>query len=201
LETLYGTFQQCLRGRYNSTGSKRIWMKFGALRVYCLELALTDFGRDLHRSKSGRLSLNFFCQLNNARLYWFPLCQISLNWHTRRGSMSPWILRANLENLPVRVFFPKRQHLLVNLHTDFRPRFLLNDYKSRKVMTVWHSYGSWLSIYAVGINLKWFSGLQAAYKERHSWTSLALPSSAPDIMSQSHSHGGANKLALTLHYC
>jgi len=24
---------------YNSAGSERIWMKFGALRVYCLELA------------------------------------------------------------------------------------------------------------------------------------------------------------------
>jgi len=39
---------------YNSAGSERIWMKFGELRVYCLELALTDFGRDPHRSESGR---------------------------------------------------------------------------------------------------------------------------------------------------
>jgi len=31
---------------YKSAGSEQIWMKFGALRVYCLELALTDFGRD-----------------------------------------------------------------------------------------------------------------------------------------------------------
>ena len=30
---------------YNSAGSIRIRMKFGVLRVYCLELALTDFGR------------------------------------------------------------------------------------------------------------------------------------------------------------
>ena len=28
-------------------------MKFGELRVYCLELALTDFGRDPRRSESG----------------------------------------------------------------------------------------------------------------------------------------------------
>ena len=27
---------------YNSAGSERIWMKFGGLRIYCLELALTD---------------------------------------------------------------------------------------------------------------------------------------------------------------
>jgi len=38
---------------YNSAGTERIWIKFGALRVYCLELALTDFGRDPHRSESG----------------------------------------------------------------------------------------------------------------------------------------------------
>ena len=39
---------------YNSAGSEQIWMKFGELRVYCLELALTDFGRDPRRSESGR---------------------------------------------------------------------------------------------------------------------------------------------------
>jgi len=44
---------------YNSAGSERIWMKFGVLRVYCLELALTDFGRDPRRSESGRASGNF----------------------------------------------------------------------------------------------------------------------------------------------
>jgi len=35
---------------YNFAGSERIWMKFGELRVYCLELALIDFGRDPRRS-------------------------------------------------------------------------------------------------------------------------------------------------------
>ena len=44
---------------YNSTGSERIWMKFGELRVYCLELALADFGRDLRRSESGRPYASF----------------------------------------------------------------------------------------------------------------------------------------------
>ena len=39
---------------YNSAESERIWMKFGELRVYCLELALTDFGRNPLRSESGR---------------------------------------------------------------------------------------------------------------------------------------------------
>jgi len=45
---------------YNSARSEQIWMKFGALWVYCLELALTDFGRDPHRSQSGRASRSFF---------------------------------------------------------------------------------------------------------------------------------------------
>ena len=39
---------------YNSTGSERILMKFSELRVYCLELAMIDFGRDPRRSESGR---------------------------------------------------------------------------------------------------------------------------------------------------
>ena len=29
---------------YNSAGSERIWMRFSELWIYCLELALTDFG-------------------------------------------------------------------------------------------------------------------------------------------------------------
>jgi len=44
---------------YNSAGSERIWMKLGALQVYCLELALADFGRDPRRSESGSASRNF----------------------------------------------------------------------------------------------------------------------------------------------
>jgi len=44
---------------YNSARSERIWMKFEALWVYCLELALTDFGRDPRRSESGRARLRF----------------------------------------------------------------------------------------------------------------------------------------------
>jgi len=73
---------------YNSAGSEQIWMKFGALRIYCLELALTDFGRDPRRSESRSASrfFVFFCQVNNARLYRFPVGQISRKLHTRRGS-------------------------------------------------------------------------------------------------------------------
>jgi len=47
---------------YNSAGSIRIWMKFGVglLRVYCPELAPTDFGCDPRRSESRRANGNFF---------------------------------------------------------------------------------------------------------------------------------------------
>jgi len=48
---------------YNSAGSERIWMKFGELQVYCLELSPTNFGRDPRRSGSGSASRNFFLSI------------------------------------------------------------------------------------------------------------------------------------------
>ena len=45
---------------YNSTGSERIWMKFGILWVHCLPLTLAYFGRDPRRSESERAT-RFFC--------------------------------------------------------------------------------------------------------------------------------------------
>jgi len=123
---------------------------------------LADFGRDPRRSNRGTAMrfFVFFCQVNNARLYRFPVGQISRNLHTRRGSMLPLILSENIcENLPVwGSFFPKRQLLGENLHatSNFRPRFLRNDYKSRRVMTRWHAYGMLAFIYTLGINLKSF---------------------------------------------
>jgi len=44
-------------------------------------------------------------------------------------------------------------------------------------------------------------GQQALHEKGLSWTSAALLSSAADVMSQSHSRGGASNLTLTLHYC
>jgi len=75
---------------YNSAGSERIWMKFGELRVYCLELTLTDFGNDPRRSESGRpcRSFVFFWQVNNARLCRFLVRQFSRNLHTKRDSVT-----------------------------------------------------------------------------------------------------------------
>ena len=39
-------FERCSRVRLYSAGSEPIWMKFGALWVHCLPLALADCGRD-----------------------------------------------------------------------------------------------------------------------------------------------------------
>jgi len=188
---------------YNSAGSERIWMKFGVLGVYCLELAMADFGRDPRRSKSW--TAKFFCPVINARLYRFPVSQISRNLHTRRGSERWWILSENIfENLPIKgLFYPKRSTFAwtSSMTLDFRPRYLRNHYKSWKVTTGWHAYGM-LALHLYHWNqLSHSPGLQAAYKKQHSWTLPALPSGAADLMSQSHSHGGANNLTLTLHYC
>ena len=51
----------------------------------------------------------FFCLVNKARLYRFPVGQISLNLHTRRGSATRWILsERKFQNLPARGrFFQK----------------------------------------------------------------------------------------------
>jgi len=59
---------------YNSAGSVRIRMKFGVLRVYCLELALTDIGRGLRENKR-KFCFCFFCPVNNARLFKNPVSQ------------------------------------------------------------------------------------------------------------------------------
>jgi len=44
---------------YNSAGSEPICMKFGALWVHCLPLALAYFGRDTRKSESERASRFF----------------------------------------------------------------------------------------------------------------------------------------------
>jgi len=103
--------------------------------------------------------LFLFLPVNNARLCRFSVSQISRNLHTRRGSMSAWILSENIcENLPVRGLFPKRQllgHRLQRLRTSGRDisEMIRNLGKS------WHvgqPTGCWLSTYAVGINSKSF---------------------------------------------
>jgi len=56
--------------------------------------------------------LFFFYHVNNARLYRFPVSQISRNLHTRRGSERWWIISENIwENLMVGGLFQKGQLL------------------------------------------------------------------------------------------
>ena len=58
---------------YNSAESEPIWMKFGALKVYCPELALTDFGRDPRRSESGSPNRNFVFFLSGKQRTTLPI--------------------------------------------------------------------------------------------------------------------------------
>jgi len=115
----------------------------GQSEYNCLELALTDFGRDPCRSESGRASRNFFCLVSNVRFHRLPVGQISQSLHTVRGSMLRWILPENIfENLPVRgLFLPKRSTFAwTSSRLPTRPRYLRNEHKSGKVMTGYHAY-------------------------------------------------------------
>jgi len=56
---------------YNFAGSERIWMKFGELRVYCLELALTDFARSVQKPE--RETLRKFVFLSGKQRTTLPI--------------------------------------------------------------------------------------------------------------------------------
>jgi len=109
---------------YNSAGSERIWMKFGALGVYCLEMSLTNFEHDPRRSGSGSASQNFvfFCPLNNARFHQLPVGQISRNLHKKtcfcvrmcRFGKHLWKFARKGS------FFPNNSHFCLIKVNDFR---------------------------------------------------------------------------------
>jgi len=87
---------------------------------------------------------NFFCQVNNARLYRFPVSQISRNLKTNvdlRGGES--FRKTFVKICPLGVFFPKTSTFAWTSSTtsNFRLWFLRNEYKSWKVTTGWHAYG------------------------------------------------------------
>jgi len=86
-----------------------------------------------------------FCLVSNARFHGLPFGQISRNLHTRRGSERWRILSENIfENLPVRGLFSQKRSTFAwtsSTTSDFRPRYLRNDYKSSKVTTGWRAYG------------------------------------------------------------
>ena len=90
---------------FNSAGSERIWMKFGVLRVYCLELTLKILGAIRAEARVGERTEIFFGPVNNARVCRFPVtskkdssttsirddftaCCITLNVVSRRGLMT-----------------------------------------------------------------------------------------------------------------
>jgi len=127
---------------YNFARSQWIWMKFGELRLYCLELAFADFGSDPCRSESGRPCGSFFLSGKQrttlptsdqrnftkfAHKMWF--CDVVnpfgiIFWKfALKGS-----------------FFPKKPWSSSTI-SDFKPWFLGNDYKSWKIMTGWRAYG------------------------------------------------------------
>jgi len=128
---------------YNSAGSERIWIKFGALRVYCLELALTDSGRDLRRSKSGRVSSN--CFLSGKQ---YAISPTSGRPNFTKFAHKTWIWEVvnpfgkHFWEYARKGLFPKRSTFAWTSSTtsDFRPRYLQNDYKSWKVTTGWRAY-------------------------------------------------------------
>ena len=147
---------------YNSAGSERIWMQFVKLRVYCLDLFLTNFGRDPRRSSSGsasRIFVFFFCPLNNARFHRLLVSQISRNLHNKTCFRLLCGALEFCEYLPVRVFPPKTSILAWSKSTisDFRPRFFSETIKNLgKSWQVGTPVECWLSIDTVGKNSKWF---------------------------------------------
>jgi len=118
-------------------------MKFGALRICCPELALTDFGRDPRRSESRRAS-RFFCHVNN------EICTQDVDL---RGGES--FRKTILKICRKGSFFQKGQ--LLREHHQRLPtsgRYLRNDYKSWKVTTGWRA--CLFSTCTVGMNSKSF---------------------------------------------
>jgi len=150
---------------YNSAEGEPIWMKFGALLEHCLPLALADFGRDTLRSESDRRNN---CQVNNERLYRFPVGQISRNLHTRRGSVRWSILsEQNFENFPVRGRFLKKAFFSPKSLTtcDFRPPLLRNITDRRKLTTKWSLYIDFPFL-ALESTQSHSHGQQITYRER-----------------------------------
>jgi len=82
--------------------------------------------------------LFFFCQVNNARLCRFPVSQFSRNLHTKRVSVTRWILSETFFALKGSFFQKPWSSSIIS---DFRPRFLGNDYTSWNMMTGWRAYG------------------------------------------------------------
>jgi len=158
---------------YNSAGSERICMKFGALREYCLELSLTEFGRDPRRSKSRSTCkiLFLFCQVSNVRFHRLPVGQISRNLYTMcfRIRMNPF--GTNFWQFACKgSFFPKTSDGTWSSLTtsDFRPcNFSEMNTNRRKSWQVGTPVECWLSIFTIGINAMSFPWTAGWSREEH----------------------------------
>ena len=147
---------------YNSTESERIWTKFGELRVNCLELSLTKFGRDTRRSGSGSASRNVvFCPLNNSRFHRLLFGLISRNLHKKTCfRVRMWDFGKHLWKFAGKgSFFPKKPPSLL----DRSQRFPTSGRDFSETITnlgkswqVGPPVECWLSIDTVGMTSKWF---------------------------------------------
>jgi len=111
------------------------------------------------RERESEANFCFFCQVNSARLYRFPVDQISRNLRTRRGSVRWWILsEQNFANFPVMGRFSKKAkswHFFPTLATSGRhnSRWAQIDENSQPNDP---STGCQVFILTVGINSKSF---------------------------------------------
>ena len=72
---------------YNSTGSEPIWWNLGHSENIVYRWRWQILGAIRAEARARELGeILFFCEVNNARLYRFPVGQISRNLHARRGS-------------------------------------------------------------------------------------------------------------------
>ena len=125
---------------YNSTGSERIWMKFRELLSILFGAGPDRFWARSALKQERETLQKFFCQVNNARLCRFPVSQISRNLHTRHDSVTCFFRIIFWKFALKGSFFPKKPWSSSTI-SDFKLRFLGNDYKSWKIMTGWLAYG------------------------------------------------------------
>ena len=91
-----------------------------------------------------RAEILFFSPLNDARFHRLPVGQISRNLHKRRVSVSSVGALEHLWKFARKGYFSQKNSILAwskSAISDFRNRFLRNDYKFWKVMTGWHPCG------------------------------------------------------------
>jgi len=129
---------------YNSTGSEPIWMKFGVLRVHCL----ADVGWDPRRSERDGANRNFVFFVSGKQRAISPT---SGRPNFTKFAHKTWIREAvnpfgtKFWKFPRKESFSKKATSREKSSTtsDFSPRYLQNNYKSRKLTTDWRTYGIW----------------------------------------------------------